>query len=89
MYGWDHGSWMFGSDAGGWMILGWLWMILIGLVPVLVLFALVKYLFSNQKTSASPKETRRIALDILDEAYARGELTRDEYLLKCDDLQKK
>ncbi|BBP02756.1 hypothetical protein TPL01_01880 [Sulfuriferula plumbiphila] len=29
MYGWDHGSWMFG-DGGGWMIFGWFWMALIG-----------------------------------------------------------
>jgi len=89
MYGWDQGSWMFGGGDGGWMILGWLWMILIGLVPILVLFALVKYLFSSQKTGEPPKEARSPARDILDEAYARGKLARDEYLQKCDDLQKK
>lgn len=89
MYGWDQGNWMFGGGDGGWMIFGWLWMILIGLVPILVLFALVKYLFNSQKSSEPTKETRRTARDILDEAYARGELTRDEYLQKCDDLQKK
>ena len=86
MYGWDHGSWMFGSGAGGWMIFGWLMMILVWLIPVLGLFALVKYLFGSQKSSESEKETRNTARDILDEAYARGELTRDEYLQKCDDI---
>jgi len=48
---------MFSGGDGGWMIFGWLWMILIGLVPILVLFALVKYLFNSQKSGESVKET--------------------------------
>ncbi len=89
MYGWDHGGWMFGN-GGGWMIFGWFWMALIGLVPILLLFALVKYLFGNRQPATRPKEeTRRAALDILDEAYARGDLTREAYLQKRDDLNKK
>jgi putative membrane protein len=89
MYGWDHGGGMFG-DGGGWMIFGWLWMALIWLVPILLLFALAKHLFSSQKPGAPAKEEmRRTALDILDEAHAHGELTREEYLQKRDDLQRK
>lgn len=89
MYGWDHGGWMFGN-GGGWMIFGWLWMAFIGLVPILLLFALVKYLFSNREPGTRPREeTRRTALDILDEAYARGDLTREAYLQKREDLSKK
>ncbi len=89
MYGWDHTGWMFGN-GGGWMIFGWFWMALIGLVPILLLFALVKYLFGNREASAHSKaETRQTALDILDEAYARGDLTREVYLQKRDDLNKK
>lgn len=89
MYGWDHGGWMFGN-GGGWMIFGWFWMVLIGLVPILLLFALAKYLFSNRESSTRPKEeTRRAALDILDEAYARGDLAREAYLQKREDLNKK
>lgn len=80
---------MFGGGDGGWMIFGWLMMILVWLIPVLGLLALVKYLFGSQKSGEPTKETRRTARDILDEAYARGELGRDEYLQKCDDLQKK
>lgn len=89
MYGWDQGNWMFGSGTGGWMIFGGLMMILIWLIPVLGLFALVKYLFGGQKSGESAKETHRTALDILDETYAHGELSRDEYLQKRDDLQNK
>lgn len=87
MCGWDYGGWMSGS--GGWMIFGWFWMALIWLVPILLLFALAKYLFGSQKSGAPAREeTRRSALDILDEVYARGELTREDYLQKRDDLQK-
>ncbi|WP_223264443.1 SHOCT domain-containing protein [Sulfuriferula plumbiphila] len=54
------------------------------------MFALVKYLFGNRESGACPTgETRRAALDILDEAYARGELTREAYLQKRDDLNQK
>ncbi|WP_413438208.1 SHOCT domain-containing protein [Sulfuriferula sp. GW1] len=89
MYGWDHGGWMFGN-GGGWMIFGWFWMALIGLVPILLLFALVKYLFGNRESGAHSKlEMRRTALDILDESYARGDLTREAYLQKREDLNKK
>ncbi len=88
MYGWDHG-WMLGN-GGGWMIFGWFWMALIGLVPILLLFALVKYLFGHRETGAHFRVAKnQPALDILDEAYARGDLTREAYLQKRDDLNKK
>ena len=80
MYGWDHGGWMFGS--GGWMIFGWLWMIFIWLIPILLLFALAKYLFVRP-----PNTKKKTAFDILDEAYARGDLSREDYLQKRDDLK--
>ena len=86
MYGWDHGGWMFGG-SDGWMIFGWLWMALIWLIPILLLFSLFKYLLSN-RPGADKQTPHRNALDILDEKYARGELTREEYLQKRDDIQK-
>ncbi len=88
MYGSGHGDWMFGSGSG-WMIFGWLWMALIWLIPILLLFALVKYLRGSKNTGSAKEIPRRTALDILDEAHARGELTREEYLQKRDDLQRK
>lgn len=88
MYGWDHG-WMFGN-GGGWMIFGWFWMALIGLVPILLLFALVKYLFGHREIGVHSRGAKnQPALDILDEVYARGDLTREAYLQKRDDLNKK
>lgn len=76
MYGFDHGGWMFG---------GWVMMMLIWLVPFAVLFAGMKYLLGRRAPDAASKS----ALDILDEAYARRDLSREEYLQKRDDLQKK
>ncbi len=88
MHGWDHGGWMFGG-GGGWMIFGWLWMALMWLIPILLLFALIKYLLGSKNAGSAKETPRRTALDILDEAHARGELTREEYLQKRDDLQRK
>ena len=76
MYGFDHGVWMFG---------GWVMMLVIWLLPFLVLFVGMKYLLGRSGSAPAGKS----ALDVLDEAYARREVSRDEYLQKRDDLQKK
>jgi hypothetical protein len=58
------------------MLVGWLTMLLICLTPiVLLLFALRNFL-GNRPPSAR---------DLLDQAYARGELSRDEYFEETDD----
>lgn len=75
MYGFDHGVWMFG---------GWLVMLAIWLLPFVLLFAAIKYLIGRSGSSGAGKS----ALDILNEAYARREISRDEYLQKRGDLQK-
>ena len=76
MYGFDHGVWMFG---------GWLMMLVMWLLPFLVLFVGMKYLLGRSGSATAGKS----ALDVLNEAYARREISRDEYLQKRDDLQKK
>ena len=76
MYGFDHGAWMFG---------GWLMMLLVWLVPFVALFVGLRYLLGRSNTLSA----RKSALDLLDEAYARREIDREEYLQKRDDLQKK
>lgn len=75
MYGYDHGVWMFG---------GWLGMLLIWLVPIILLLAAIKYLTTGSKSGKHGKTS----LEILEEAYARGEIGRDEFLQKRDDLKK-
>lgn len=88
MYGpYDH-SWMF---EGGGMFFGGLWMILFWGIPLLILFALLKYLFAKPRWNIGQKDIpeRKTPLDILKEAYARGEISREEYLQKRDDLTEK
>lgn len=70
------------ADSGVWMIFGWLWMLIVWLIPVFILFALAKYLFHPRKQDSGKK-----AQAILDEAYARNELSREDYLQKKKDLQ--
>ena len=76
MYGFDHGAWMFG---------GWLMMLLVWLVPFVALFVGLKILLGRSRPPGAAKS----ALDLLDEAYARREISREEYLQKRDDLQRK
>lgn len=76
MYGFDHGVWMFG---------GWLMMLLVWLVPFVALFVGLKYLYGR----SGPANAGKSARDLLDEAYARGEISREEYLQKRDDLKTK
>ena len=74
MYGFDHGVWM----LGGWMVALVLW-----LLPFTLLFLAIKIFFDRFKAASG-----KSALDILEEAYASGNISRDEFLQKRDDLQK-
>lgn len=144
MYGpYTQGWMMFDGNVG--MVLGLLWMLLIWLLPLLIIVALLKYLFTSHrgkhdpegvppesktvihdgivepklnfdalkpeakaavdKTVPDPKlppgflmpehktpadgAGKKTALDFLKEAYARGEISRGEYLQKRDDLLEK
>jgi putative membrane protein len=89
MYGpYNHG-WMF--DGGFGMLFGGLMMILFWGIPLLVIIALLKYLFAKprDKDVREARPEQKTPLDILKEAYARGEINRDEYLQKRDDLLEK
>jgi len=63
---------------------GFLWFILV-IIPWIGILALIVYLVVRE-TSIKPTET---PIAILDERYAKGEITRDEYLTMKDDLEKK
>jgi len=92
MFGYGAGCW-----DGGWGI-GMLVMMIIWILFV----AFVAYGFIHWIRNMAPpwrdgkgrpdewaKPSRKKALDILEEAYARGEIGRDEFLLKRDDLMEK
>jgi putative membrane protein len=118
MYGLFNHGWMF--DGGSGMLLGFLWMALIWAIPLLLLAALLKYLFTRSNgrrkvvkdeliepdiqigagqpivadTQASlagkvVEADRQTPLEILKIAYARGELSRGEFLQKRDDILEK
>jgi len=79
-----------GWDTGGWWWLGMIWMMLL---PVLVL-VLVVYLIVWAARSAGgpagrmPRGTQEAALEIARLRYARGEITREQYLQLVEDLQR-
>ncbi len=66
---------MFGYDHGGWMFGGGLWMLLVWLVPI----ALAIWLFSALGKSSGQDTTKKTALDMLKERYARGEIGQSEF----------
>jgi putative membrane protein len=75
MYGFDHGVWMLG---------GWILMLALWLLPFALLFLAAWFLLSKIKSPPSDKT----ALQILEEAYARRQIGREEFLQKRDDLQR-
>lgn len=70
------------------MLLAWIWMGMLFLIPLLVLFSLLKFLFSKHTNGRNKEEKAEMAtpLDILKKSYARGEISREEFLQKRDDL---
>ncbi len=85
---WGRGSYVdfMGGWGGGWT--GWFGMVL-GLVFLVLLIALAVWLFRvprwpGGQTPAADRHSQ--ALAILEERYARGEIDRDEFLKKKQDL---
>lgn len=76
----------FSGMMGGW---GWPFM---GLIPLLFLAALIAAVVwlvrytSGTGGGAPPMQQRSPGLDALEERYARGEIGRDEYLQKKNDI---
>jgi putative membrane protein len=72
-----HGSGYFGMEWGG------LWMILIWAIPIVLIVLLARYSFAGDR---GEKSSGKSALEILEARYARGEIDRDEYLIRRADL---
>ena len=61
---------------------GGIWMLLVWLVPiVLVIWALKAF-----SGTSGPGGRSKTARDILDEEYAKGKISREEYLRKKEDM---
>ena len=75
--GWGHmDGW-----GGGWM---WLWGTLMMFSWVAIIAAAIWLVTRTRDRTGSPRSTQ--AREILDERYARGELTTDEYRERLDHL---
>lgn len=77
--------WMngYGTD---WHWLGWLSVTAFALIPILLVFALVKYLVRGRRANAAANPRKSDARATLEQRYARGEIEREEYLQKREDL---
>lgn len=81
----DWGPWRMHDWAGwGWggMLLGPLFMLAVLALLVAVVVLLVRWLGGGSGPALSPRTAR----DILDERYARGEIEREEYLKRRQDI---
>jgi putative membrane protein len=88
MYGhWHDHNWMF----GGGMFLSWIWMGMLLIIPLLVIFSLLKFIFRKNLEDPTGKEKTEIQtpIDILKTIYARGEISREEFLQKRNDILEK
>lgn len=85
MYGaYGHG-WMYEGGLG--MALGGFWMLLVWLVPLLIIFLLIRHFVGGTRKDGTPlRETGKSAMDYLKDAYARGEIDRETFLRKKEDL---
>ena len=65
---------------------GWFWWIII----LIIILAVILFLFrTNRPKPPGDFQTRRSALEILEERYARGEISKEEYQEKKKDLREK
>ena len=63
-------------------------MALFWLILILLVLAVVKYLKGDRHSNAPDGERKPDVLAVLEERYARGEIGREEYLQKRDDLKR-
>ena len=70
--------WPYGYDAGwGWMIGGWIMMLVFWALIIIGIVALVRFL--NDRGAASGPKVQETPLDILRRRYAKGELTKEQF----------
>lgn len=76
-----------GYGMGGYALWGGLMMVVFWGVVIVVIVAVVRWLVgSTSGHHPHTQERSNRALEILEERYARGEIERDEYLQRRDDL---
>lgn len=76
-----------GYGMGG-LWLWWLGMAFFGLIMILMVWAVVKYLKKGSGSNASDGEKTPDALAVVEERYAKGEINREAYLQMRDVLKR-
>ncbi len=64
------------------------WTGLVWLIVIIVVAYLIYKLIKSEKILVPQKTPIKSVADILDERYAKGELTREQYVQMKDDLKK-
>lgn len=72
----------------GWHWIGGIGMVLFWVLIILLVLGALKYLRSDA-SDRSAGERGKTAMDYLEEAYAKGEITREEFLQKREDIRGK
>ena len=77
-----HWTNCFGAEMGWGMGFGWILMILVWVLAIVGIVAMIRWM-TGQPLNAAPEQT---PLQILQQRYARGDIQRDEYEQKKQDL---
>ena len=78
----SYGPWMMWGHGFGWF---WPFMLIIPIIFIIGIIFLIRRLIVTADRNRTMK-TEESALDILRKRYARGEIDRDEFQQKRDDL---
>ncbi|QDZ30469.1 SHOCT domain-containing protein [Noviherbaspirillum sp. UKPF54] len=76
------------NGAWGWHWMGGIGMLLFWVLIILLVLGALKYLRSGPADRPGV-ESGKTAMDFLEEAYAKGEITREEFLQKRADIRDK
>ena len=77
MHNWNSWDWTY----GGGFLMG-LGMILVWLIPLGLIISFMIYLNNQSRVTKQPET----AIELLEKAYARGEISRDEFMQKKSDI---
>lgn len=95
-YGYGHGMMGYGYNYGNgygisgygynMMTNGWGWIMMLGII-VLFTLAVIAFIGYIKTHHLSPVIEVNLAVQILDERYARGEITNEEYKTKKNEIK--
>ena len=81
MWGHDHMTWMMNGWGMGFGFIFWL------LILVAIIAGVVWFVRSQPLAGSQRREKHSTGLEVLEERYARGEISREEYLQKKRDIE--